>query len=192
MENIENQIQQHTDPYCVKRMKPKITDWIIAGSSLLAAIATIITIVSVFNFIYGKDDIKILDADTELEVGQDWGDLYFYQTIMIGNVGVKQGSITSVDGLIVSKSTDNKGNPYFEKYVSGKAKWSYSASTLPLMPGDRGVFLFDLHNKEDYEQYKDTVLLYLRKCEKEFEKEKLDSIFFNEIKNLWYNRLGRC
>ena len=57
----------------------------------------------------------IVEGAKELLISEDWGQLNFFQYFVIRNDGKKQGSITSIDALIVPIEGQK-----FEEYISAK------------------------------------------------------------------------
>jgi hypothetical protein len=159
---LKEQIQEKPDV-----VRTKIAIWAIVISIISFIMSAFIT----FRPFFYKEKI-VIEAANELSITEDWGNLNFYQYFEIRNNGKKQGVITSIDGLIVSKDGQNFDRKIFAGYY-GYNNY-YPIIDMSINPDERMEYYFQLFSERSKED-KDSMTYYLSKRSDEIEKKEKDS-----------------
>ena len=134
------------------------SNWVIA---ILAFVNLVIFGYSILRP-FDKEKI-IAGSANELFIGQNWGNLNFYQYFQLQNAGQKQGVITSFEGLIVAKDNSNFKRYISAKYYQDKLNNSYyPIVNIVLNPNDNMDNYFQLF-KEVSKEDKDSIAYFVNK-----------------------------
>ena len=130
----------------------------------------------------------IVESANELTIGENWGNIYFNQYINIRNTGKKVGTITSIEGLIVS--IDNPS--FYPLYISAKnygyefrGSYNIPIINISLYPNEVLTCYFQLF-KELSKEHKESIVNYQAKCHDVIEKRKFMSMSDSDDSYYYY------